>query len=96
MRKQCAEHWICETRCDRCWTRTPDQIELATTAADIERIVKAKKIAAFLTIEGGHQIDDDLRVLRIYCQLGMRSMTLTRSRNNNWADSSTDTPAHND
>ena len=58
--------------------------------------MKAKKIAAFLTIEGGHQIDDDLRVLRIYCQLGMRSMTLTRSRNNNWADSSTDTPAHND
>jgi len=72
-----------------------DQIELATTAADIERIVKAKKIAAFLTIEGGHQIDDDLRVLRMYYQLGMRSMTLTHSRNNNWADASTDAPAHN-
>jgi membrane dipeptidase len=43
-----------------------DQIELATTAADIERIVKAHKIAAFLTIEGGHAIDDDLRVLRTY------------------------------
>ena len=38
-----------------------DQIESATTAADIERIVKAHKIAAFLTIEGGHSIDDDLR-----------------------------------
>lgn len=72
-----------------------DQIELATTATDIQRIVKAQKIAAFLTIEGGHQIDDDLRVLRMYYQLGMRSMTLTHSRNNNWADSSTDTPAHN-
>ena len=72
-----------------------DQIELATTAASIERIVKAKKIAAFLTIEGGHTIDDDVRVLRMYYQLGMRSMTLTHSRNNNWADASTDTPAHN-
>ena len=41
-------------------------IELATTAADIERIVKIKKIAAFLTVEGGHTIDDDLRVLRMY------------------------------
>ena len=71
------------------------QIELATTAADIERIVKSKKIAAFLTIEGGHQIDDDLRVLRMFYRLGIRSMTLTHSRNNNWADSSTDTPAHN-
>jgi len=72
-----------------------DKIELATTAADIERIVKSKKIAAFLTVEGGHTIDDDLRVLRMYYQLGIRSMTLTHSRNNNWADSATDKPAHN-
>ena len=72
-----------------------DKIEIATTAADIERIVKARKIAAFLTVEGGHTIDDDLRVLRMYYQLGIRSMTLTHSRNNNWADSSTDKPVHN-
>ena len=72
-----------------------DKIELATTATDIERIVKMNKIAAFLTIEGGHTIDDDLRVLRMYYQLGIRSMTLTHSRNNNWADSATDKPAHN-
>ena len=73
----------------------PDQMELATTAADIRRIVKQRKIAVFLTVEGGHTIDDDLRVLRMYYQLGIRSMTLTHSRNNNWADSATDKPAHN-
>jgi membrane dipeptidase len=73
----------------------PDQIELATNAADIQRIVKSGKISAFLAIEGGHQIDDDLRVLRMYYKLGIRSMTLTHFKNNNWADSSTDTPAHN-
>jgi membrane dipeptidase len=72
-----------------------DKIEHATTAADIERIVKSGKIAAFLTVEGGHTIDDDLRVLRMYYQLGIRSMTLTHSHNNNWADSSTDEPIHN-
>jgi membrane dipeptidase len=72
-----------------------DQIELATTAADIRRIVSAKKISAFLTIEGGHAIDDDLRVLRMYYRLGIRSMTLTHARNTNWADSANDTPAHN-
>jgi len=72
-----------------------DQIEMATTAADIVRIVKAGKIAALLTIEGGHTIDDDLHVLRMYYRLGIRSMTLTHARNTNWADSSSDTPAHN-
>jgi len=75
--------------------RHKEQIELATTAADIQRIVKTHKIAAFLTIEGGHAIDDDLRVLRMYYQLGIRSMTLTHARNNNWADSANDTPVHN-
>ena len=50
-----------------------DQIELATTAADIEQIVKAHKISAFLTIEGGHTIDDDVRVPRMYYRLGIRS-----------------------
>jgi len=73
----------------------PDQIALALNASDVERITSSGKIAAILTIEGGHQIDDDLRVLRMYYRLGIRSMTLTHFRNNNWADSSTDTPAHN-
>ena len=73
----------------------PDQIELATGAGDIERIVKSKKIAAFLAIEGGHQIDDDLAVLRMYYRMGIRAMTLTHFKNNNWADSSTDKPQHN-
>lgn len=73
----------------------PDQIELATGAGDIERIVKSKKISAFLAIEGGHQIDDDLGVLRMYYRLGIRAMTLTHFKNNNWADSSTDKPEHN-
>lgn len=71
------------------------QIQLVLTASDVERIVKAGKLAAVLTIEGGHAIDDDLAVLRMYHRLGVRSMTLTHFRNNNWADSSTDKPAHN-
>ncbi len=73
----------------------PDQIELATNASAIERVVKSHKIAAFLALEGGHQIDDDLAVLRMYYRMGIRAMTLTHFRNNNWADSSTDTPQHN-
>ena len=73
----------------------PDKIELATSYAEIQRIIKANKIAAMLSAEGGHQIADDLAVLRMYYKLGIRSMTLTHFRNNNWADSSTDKPVHN-
>lgn len=73
----------------------PDQIQLAVNAEEIQRVVKSGKIAAFLTLEGGHQIDDDLGVLRMYYRMGIRAMTLTHFRNNDWADSSTDKPAHN-
>jgi len=73
----------------------PEMIALAGNAADVERLTKARRIAAILTIEGGHQIDNDLAVLRMYYRLGVRSMTLTHFRNTDWADSSTDKPAHN-
>jgi membrane dipeptidase len=80
---------------ERIFATHPEQIALARNAADVERITRSGRIAVILTIEGGHQIDDDLAVLRTYYLLGMRSMTLTHFRNTNWADSSTDTPAHN-
>src|SRR5262245_22176589 len=73
----------------------PDQIELALTAADVERIVKAGRISAVLTIESGHAIADDLAPLRMFHRLGVRSMTLTHFRNTIWADASTDKPQHN-
>jgi len=40
-------------------------------------------------------IASDLGVLRQYAALGVRYMTLTHSGNDEWADSSTDKPAHN-
>jgi len=73
----------------------PNDLMLATTAADIRRAVSEHKIAALMGMEGGHMIDDDLGVLRDYAALGVRYLTLTHSKNNDWADSSTDTPAHN-
>jgi membrane dipeptidase len=73
----------------------PNDIEQATSAADVERIARSGRIAAFFTAEGGHQIDNDLAVLRHYHHIGIMSMTLTHFRNNDWADSSTDKPVHN-
>ncbi|HEX3569985.1 MAG TPA: dipeptidase [Acidobacteriaceae bacterium] len=62
----------------------------ATAAADIERAHKQKKIAALMGIEGGHAIEDSLRLLRDYYALGVRYMTLTHFNTNNWADAQGD------
>src|SRR5205814_4679219 len=72
----------------------PNDLMLATTAADVRRAAAEHKIAALMGMEGGHMIDDDLRQLRNFAALGVRYMTLTHFKNNNWADSSTDKPAH--
>ena len=48
------------------------------------------KIAALMGIEGGHAIEDDLRLLRRFYDLGVRYMTLTHFNSNHWADASGD------
>jgi membrane dipeptidase len=73
----------------------PGDLMPATTAADVRKAAADHKIAALMGMEGGHMIDDDLRLLRLYAALGVRYLTLTHFKNNNWADSSTDKPAHN-
>jgi len=74
--------------------RYPADLEMAYTAADIRRIHKAGKIACMIGIEGGHQINNSLAVLRQMYDLGARYMTLTHTSNTGWADSATDAPAH--
>src|SRR5437868_873434 len=73
----------------------PTEMTFATTADEIRQAHKAGKIAALMGVEGGHMIASDLGVLRSYAALGVRYMTLTHSGNNEWADASTDKPAHN-
>ncbi|MEZ0496501.1 dipeptidase [Sphingomonas sp. IW22] len=73
--------------------RWPDRLALARTADDVEAARRAGRIASLIGVEGGHQIDGRLAVLRQYRALGVAYMTLTHSRNIDWADSSTDGPA---
>ena len=73
----------------------PDVFEMAYTADDVVRIHKAGKVASLIGIEGGHQINDSLPVLRQMYAAGARYMTLTHALNNHWGDSATANPVHN-
>jgi membrane dipeptidase len=68
----------------------PDRMMMAYSPADIERAHHEHKLAALMGIEGGHSIENDIRLLRDYYRLGVRYMTLTWSNTNEWADSSGD------
>ncbi|WP_374526002.1 dipeptidase [Sphingopyxis sp.] len=74
--------------------RYPDDLMLATSSTELEKAMKAGKIAGMIGMEGGHSIGGSLAVLRQMYDLGARYMTLTHSRNIAWADSATDAPAH--
>jgi membrane dipeptidase len=70
--------------------RHPDRMMMAFSVDDIERAHKQNKLAALMGIEGGHSIENDIRVLRDFYRLGVRYMTLSWSNTNEWADSSGD------
>ncbi len=72
----------------------PDTFELALTAADVERVFAAGRIASLIGMEGGHSIDDSLAALRMFHALGARYMTLTHGTSLAWADSATDDAEH--
>lgn len=65
-----------------------DRMVLATSPAEIRAAAASGKVAALLGIEGGQAIENDLGVLRMFYELGVRYMTLTWSFTLDWADSS--------
>ena len=72
--------------------RYPETFEFASTADDIERIVKSGKVASMMGVEGGYSIEGELSNLQRLYDEGCRYMTLTHSRSLQWADSATDEP----
>ena len=77
-------------------------LDLAETAADIERNFKRprssatrdSKISCLIGIEGGHAIENSLGALRMFYRLGVRYMTLTHWETIDWADAATDSAKH--
>lgn len=70
--------------------KSPDKLQLCLSSDDILSAHTNGKFAVLMGIEGGHSIENDLGLLRIYFRLGVRYMTLTWSNTNDWADSSGD------
>lgn len=70
--------------------KAPAETVFATTADEIVAAKKKGKMAILVGIEGGHAIQDSLRLLRSFYEQGVRYMTLTHTNTNNWADSEGD------
>jgi membrane dipeptidase len=68
-------------------TMYPDQIEIAYTADDVERIHASGKLVAAIGIENGYVIGRDLSLLAEYYDRGARYMTLAHNGHNDIADS---------
>lgn len=75
--------------------RRDKRLGLATTAREVRALREQGRLAAILCIEGGHAIENDLRLLRQFAALGARYMTLTWNNTNDWADASRDAARHN-
>jgi membrane dipeptidase len=65
----------------------PDQIEIAYTADDVERIHKNGKLVAAICIENGYAIGRDLSLIEKYQKLGARYITLAHGGHNDISDS---------
>ena len=72
----------------------PDDLEVATTAADLKRIAGKGKHAIYIGMENGYPIGNDIDLLDLYYDKGIRYITLVHSHNNDICDSSTDTIEH--
>ncbi|HNR42176.1 MAG TPA: dipeptidase [Bacteroidales bacterium] len=77
--------------------KNSDMAGLAVTADDAFRLKKKGRLSAFIGLENGYPIGNDISRISQYYDLGARYITLCHTRNNDICDSSTDPagPEHN-
>jgi membrane dipeptidase len=66
----------------------PDQVGLALTPEDVERVAASGRLVAIIGIENGFAVGLDASLVRTYAELGAIYMSLTHSAHNDLADSS--------
>jgi membrane dipeptidase len=69
-----------------------DKFGLALKADDAERIAAQGKRVVFVSVENSYPMDGDVTLLSTFYALGVRISGLAHFKNNDMADSSTDTP----
>jgi membrane dipeptidase len=69
-----------------------DVFALALTAEDAYRAAAAHKRFVFISMENGYPFEGDLTLMRTFRGLGVTMMGLVHFKNNDLADSATDTP----
>jgi len=62
--------------------RATDRFAICKTSAEIDRARKEKKIALLITMEGVEPLGEDLKLLRVFYELGLRMVGLTHARRN--------------
>ncbi|MGB9665484.1 MAG: membrane dipeptidase [Ignavibacteria bacterium] len=65
----------------------------ARNSRDVDSLVKIKKFAAILCVEGGHSIEESLTKLDSLYRMGVRYMTITWNNSTSWATSHSDPQA---
>lgn len=73
----------------------PNRIDFAATAADARRIDRAGLRIAFKSIENSYPLGEDLSLLKEFHDRGVRLAGPVHGANNQFADSSGDTPKYN-
>jgi len=65
-----------------------------TSTIEMESALKKGKLACWLSLESGHIIENSLEILEFFQKLGVKCITLTHTKNTDWADSSGAEPKH--
>jgi membrane dipeptidase len=72
----------------------PNDIQIIGTASELRAAIKANKIGLVPILEGAVLLQNNMSLLRMYYQLGLRSVTFAY-KTNDLADGSDDQPKHN-